>query len=421
MSRVYRSQNPNHIFNTRAEIIDHLLAKTQSNQGGKTGTELELFVTTPEGLPPTFDQIEMLFEHIAAHVPDAKMAMEKGRIVGLSLPQIGDISLEPGGQVELCTPPCADLESLSNSNRQLRHLLDMAAGFFDLRVTGAGHQPAFLQADDMPRSRFHAYYAYCRTEYGDKAEALIDTMKSCCGLQVNLDPMGDEFHEIYRALLLVDVAESLATRSTRQQRLHDTYAALAPEQLTPVFEALSATDNETVVGHMVDRLLQLKIPFVPDAEAAEGFRATKEVFGRTPRVGDLLHAGKLTTEILDNALSLQLTMPNLRRHGVLETRAPDSMDDIKTLDNTVALYHGFAYDARKRAQLLVDFNGIKPEKLKNVFLHRFDLPAKALMAQDIGGGKTVADLVTAVRAEMPQPQAKPAPHARQRRDQKGLG
>src|SRR5690606_30323454 len=151
-----------------------------------------------------------------------------------------------GGQVELCTPPCADLETLSASNRRLRQLLDTAAGFFDLRVTGAGHQPAFLQADDMPRSRFHAYYAYCRTEYGDKAEALIDTMKSCCGLQVNLDPMGDEFHEIYRALLLVDVAESLATRSTRQQRLHDTYAALAPEQLTPVFEALSATDNETV-------------------------------------------------------------------------------------------------------------------------------------------------------------------------------
>lgn len=421
MSRVYRSQNPNHIFNNRAEIIDHLLAKTQSNQGGKTGTELELFVTTPEGLPPTFDQIEMLLEHIAARVPDARTAMEKGRIVGLALPHIGDISLEPGGQVELCTPPCADLESLSDSNRRLRQLLDAAADFFDLRVTGAGHQPAFLQADDMPRSRFHAYYAYCREQYGEKAEDLIDTMKSCCGLQVNFDPMGDAFHEIYRALLLVDVAESLATRSPRQQRLHDTYATLAPEQLTPAFETLAATDNETVVGYMVDRLLQLKIPFVPDAEAAEGFRATKEVFGRTPRVGDLLHAGKLTAEILDNALSLQLTMPNLRRHGVLETRAPDSMNDIQTLDKTAARYHGFAYDAQKRAALLASFNNIEPEKLKDIFLRRFDLSEKALMAQDIGGGKTVADLVAAVRADMPEPQAKPAQLVRKRKNQKGFG
>ena len=124
--------------------------------------------------------------------------------------------------------------------------------------------------------------------------------------------------------------------------------------------------------------------------------------------------------ILDNALSLQLTMPNLRRHGVLETRAPDSMDDIKTLEDTAARYHGFAYDAQKRAHLLANFHDVAPEKLKEVFLNRFALTEKALMAQDIGGSKTVADLVMAVRADMPQPQAKPAAHARQRKNQKGL-
>lgn len=47
MSRVYHSANPNHIFNSRAEIEEHLLAKVSKNAGGKIGTELELFVTTP--------------------------------------------------------------------------------------------------------------------------------------------------------------------------------------------------------------------------------------------------------------------------------------------------------------------------------------------------------------------------------------
>ena len=421
MSRVYHAQNPNHIFENRSEIESHLLSKVHASQGGKTGTELELFVTTPEGHPPTFDQIEMLLDNIALSVPGATRMAEKGRIVGLDLPNIGDISLEPGGQVELSSKPCKDLAELESSNKTLRMLLDKAAAFLDLHVEGTGHKAEFLQADDMPRSRFHAYYAYCHEQYGKKAQPLIDTMKSCCGLQVNVDPMGDKFHEIYRALLLTDVAESMATRSERQQRLHETYAKVAPEQMTPVFEALDARDNETVVAHMVDRLLTLRVPFVPDASAAEGFRPAREVFGKTMTVGDFLSAGKLTTEILDNALSLQLTMPNLRRHGVVETRAPDSMDDLPTLMKTAAQYHRLTYDDTARGALLQDFAGVDQDRLRVAFLSRFDMDGKSLMAFDIGGGKTVGDLVSAVRGTdaAPAPQAAAAFKARIQHPQQG--
>jgi len=407
MSRVYHAQNPNHLFQNRAEIETHLLGKIHASQGGKTGTELELFVTTPEGRPPSFDQIEMLLENIALSVKGAQLSQEKGRIIGLNLPDIGDISLEPGGQVELSTKPCTDVAELERCNRALRDLLERACKFLDLHAEGAGHKPAFLQAEDMPRSRFHAYYDYCHEQYGKKAQPLIDTMKSCCGLQVNVDPMGDKFHEIYRALLLTDVAESLATRSARQKRLHETYASVAPEQMTPLFEALEARDNETVVRQMVDRLLTLRVPFVPDPSAAEGFRPARAVFGKTMTVGDFLAEGKLTTEILDNALSLQLTMPNLRRHGVLETRAPDSMDDIGSLMKTAAQYHRMTYDDTARSALLSGFAGVDSDRLRTAFQTRFEMDEKTLMAFDIGGGKTVGDLVFAVRA----PQPSPAPEA----------
>lgn len=398
MSRVYHAQNPKHLFTSRLEIENHLLAKVHASQGGKTGTELELFVTTPEGRPPSFDQIEMLLENIAQSVKGAQLAQEKGRIVGLVLPEIGDISLEPGGQVELSTKPCTDMAELERCNRDLRDLLERACAFQGLHAEGAGHKPEFLQAEDMPRSRFHAYYDYCREQYGKKAQPLIDTMKSCCGLQVNVDPMGDKFHEIYRALLLTDVAESFAARSERQKRLHDTYASVAPEQMTPLFDALSARDNETVVRHMVDRLLTLRVPFVPDAGAAEGFRPARAVFGKTMTVGDFLAEGKLTTEILDNALSLQLTMPNLRRHGVLETRAPDSMDDMGALVKTAAQYHRMTYDDGARAALLAGFAAVDADRLAVAFQTRFEMDEKTLMRFDIGGGKTVGDLVAAVRA-----------------------
>jgi hypothetical protein len=354
MSRVYRSADPQHIFRSAQEIEEHLLSKIQKSTVAKIGTELELFVTGPEGLPITFDQVEMLLEHLAEQFDGVRQVTEKGRIVGLAIPELGDICLEPGGQVEIATVPCNDLTQLDHVNRVLRDTLDQAAAFFGLKVTGTGHMPSFLQAGDMPRSRFHAYYRYCRHEHGAKAEELIKTMKSCCGLQVNLDPLGEQFHEVYRALMLIDLAVVHSEESTRRDRFRATYTTLFPEQTKPILEALTETSNEGVVHHIVDRLLTLKVPFVPDA-SPEGFKSTLDVFGHAPRVGELLKAGKLTAEILDNSLSLQLMGPNLRRHGVLETRAPDSLNSTDELMRLSAIYQKYAYDAEARTVLLQKF------------------------------------------------------------------
>ena len=156
MSRVYHSADPDHIFRSRHEIEEHLLAKTVKNAGSKIGTELELFVTTPEGRHLTFDQVEMVLEHIAGQFPGTLAATEKGRIVGLSIPDVGDVCLEPGGQVELSTKPCKDIAELESMNTLMRSALEKTAAFFDLRVEGRGHKPEFLEAEDMPRSRFAA-------------------------------------------------------------------------------------------------------------------------------------------------------------------------------------------------------------------------------------------------------------------------
>lgn len=413
MSRVYRPAQPDHVFQSRAEIEEHMLSKVTSNIGGKIGTELELFVTSPEGLPITFDQVEMVLEHLAAQFPGAVAGQERGRTVALSIPNVGDVSLEPGGQVELSTKPCKDMAELEDMNRILRAALDKTAAILDLRVAGQGHMPSFLEAEDMPRSRFAAYCEYLRGVHGAKADDLIDTMKSCCGLQVNVDPMGENFHEIYRALMLADVAHSLSQRTERQERLHETYAKLVPAQMTPLFEALEARNNEQVMQHIVDRLLTLKVPFIPD-NSAEGFIATEKVFGATPTVGGLLEKGALTTQILDNALSLQLTMPNIRRHGVVETRAPDSPATTDKVMEVATVYGRFAYDAEARKALLDDFSGIAPDKMKAAFLSRFD--DADIAAADIGGGRTVADLIAAVEGvkNISAPQASPSVSSRRR-------
>ncbi len=409
MSRVIRTGG-NAVLRSRAEVELYLLAKAEKNTSGVIGTELELFVTTQEGKPISYAQIEKLFEHIAAKT-GAEKSVEGGHVVALHMPDVGDVCLEPGGQVELSTKPCETLDELEEANKTLRAALDEAATHFGLRVKGQGHMPSFLQAEDMPRSRFAAYYGYCRHEIGAAAEDLIKTMKSVCSLQVNVDPMGKDFHNIYRALLLLDVAAAFNQASERRERLDKTYAPYFGAQTQPVFEALGAKSNAELVPPLVDRLLTLKVPFIPD-NSPEGFKSTIDVFSKPPTVGELLDKGQLTKEILDNALSLQLTPPNLRRHGVVETRLLDSVDTTEDVMRVARRYREAAYSEMDRARLLKRFKKADPDLLRAAFNARGQMPRKKLMEMDIGGGLKAGNLAVEAESFMPRGAASSAPCAK---------
>lgn len=397
MSRLVRSAHPQTVFTTRSEIEDYFHAKVARNTKGLIGTELELFVFDAQNRPLHPQETAKFILAIQPFFENSTAITENSLAVGLHLPDVGNISLEPGGQVEMSTVACANLEELETFNTHLLNSLKQVTQDQGLILEGRGHKQEFLEAPDAARSRFAAYYRYCRDQHGEPANDLIKTMKSVCGLQINLDPMGKDFHEIYRALLLVELGHHFETRSVRQQRLQETYANLFPEQVTPMFNALAARDNETLIRMIVDRFLTLKVPFLPDATKPEGFVSTLDVFKEPPRIGDLLEQGLLTQEVLDNCLSLQMTMPNLRGSGVVETRAPDSTDCVGELMQTAAHYHGFAYDTPKRQMLLKDFKGIDPDKLQNAFDKRFSHSANDSALMDIGGGKTVGDLIVATQ------------------------
>ncbi len=403
MSRVMRSQQPQRLLTTPAAIENHLLAKVQKATAGLIGLEQEMFVTTAAGDPPGFDAIERVLMHMGQAL-NATPLSEKGRVIGLVIDGLGDVCLEPGGQVELSSAPYADLDSLMERQERLMQALESAAADQGLRVKGAGHLPAFKGAAMMPRSRFAAYAAYCRAAHGDdKAEALLDTMKSCTGLQVNVDPMGPDFHKIYRALMLVELAGVFRDRTVRQQRFAETYAPLFPLQVTPLFNAVAARSNRQVVRLIIERLLTLNVPFVPDVASPEGFLPSADVFGYTPTMGELMMAGRLTVELLDNALSLQMTMPNLRRHGVVETRAPDTPATMAEVRSVAARYHRAAYDPAVRQALLGEFKDVGSVALEAAFNQRFNLPQAAFEVLPVGGGLTVGDFIRRVDSLTAEP------------------
>lgn len=397
MSRVIHTGS-DAILHSRDQIEQRLLAKAKANTQPLIGTELELFVTTPDHKPITFAQVQQLFEKLAASFKGVRKLTEQDHIVGLQIKDVGDVCLEPGGQVELSTKPCRDLQELESVNRSMREALDTTAAALGLTVKGEGYNPTFMNAEDMPRSRFRAYYRYCHHEIGRAAEDLIKTMKSSASLQVNVDPLGDKFHEIYRALLLVDVGNAFNAASGRQARLAQTYDPYFSEQTEPLFAALKVRSNEELVRLVVDRLLTIRVPFVPD-RSPEGFKSTIDVFGNPPTVGALLEKGLLTEELLDNTLSLQLSLPNFRRDGVLETRAHDSVNTAEDLMATARAIRNAAYNEAARTDLLKRFKDVDPDLLRAAFAARGTLPKDKLMSLGIGGGLTVGDLAAPALAE----------------------
>ena len=415
MSRVIRSGEAATILTSAADVQAHLLAKVAKATAGLIGLEQEMFVTTADGNPPAFGLIEAVLSHMADNLPQARLLTEGSHIVGVTSPVVGDVCLEPGGQIELSCAPSKGLSDLQERQQALYDALVAAATAQGLRVQGAGHLPSFIGAPMVPRSRFAAYAQYCRDTHGaEKAEALLDTMKSCTGLQINVDPMGEDFHKIYRALMLVELTETFSTnQSERKQRFSNTYAPLFPQQVTPMFNAVAARDNSALMGMIVERLLTLRMPFVPDPDSAEGFLPSAQVYGATPSVGELMEKGVLTTDLLDNALSLQMTMPNLRRHGVVETRSPDTPSDMATVFTLAERYHRAAYDVAARDRLLAVADKVDAGLLAAAYAARYTCDQAALVQMPVGANLKLSSMLAAVNDVLDEP--KMAPSARAQR------
>ena len=414
MSRVIRSGEAATILKTPSDVQAHLLAKVAKSTAGLIGLEQEMFVTTASGQPPAFALIEGVLTHMAAAMPQARLLTEGKHIVGVTSPVLGDVCLEPGGQIELSCAPSQNLVEMQARQTALHDALVAAASAQGLRVQGAGHLPSFIGAPMVPRSRFAAYAQYCRDTHGnDKAEALLDTMKSCTGLQINVDPMGEDFHKVYRALMLVELAETFTTLdSQRKQRFSNTYAPLFPQQVRPMFNAVAARDNRMLMDMIVERLLSLRMPFVPDPDSAEGFLPSAKVYGVTPSVGELMAKGVLTTDLLDNALSLQMTMPNLRRHGVVETRSPDTPSDMATVFKLAARYHRAAYDVAARDRLLVIADKVDASQLAAVYDARYTGDAAHVMSMQVGVDFKLSDMLAQVDKALDQPKQSNQPQLR---------
>lgn len=137
---------------------------------------------------------------------------EGGKIIGL-LKDGANVSLEPGGQLELSGAPLETIhETCDEVNEHLREVQsvadDIGAGFIGL---GAAPEWSFEQMEMMPKGRYRLM-----TDYMDRVGSMGKTMMyRTCTVQVNLDfeSESDMVQKLRVAVALQPVATALFANS----------------------------------------------------------------------------------------------------------------------------------------------------------------------------------------------------------------
>lgn len=200
---------------THAQLADYLASGCKPKDEWRIGTEHEKFGYCKDTLKPLpYDgarSIKAILEGLRDRYGWAPV-LEGGNIIGLEKDG-ANVSLEPGGQLELSGAPLRSIhETCDEVNVHLREVQSVAdeigAGFI-----GLGAAPIWWQAEmpAMPKGRYALM-----TDYMDKVGTMGKTMMyRTCTVQVNLDFASepDMVKKLRVALALQPVATALFANS----------------------------------------------------------------------------------------------------------------------------------------------------------------------------------------------------------------
>ncbi len=131
----------------------------------RVGLELEQLVVRPDGMPLPYaaaqgPSIRTLLERLG-EAARLRPVVEERNLIGLE-GAVGAVSLEPGGQVELSTPPVGNLHELATLTEEFMRRLRRVGQEIGARFIEQGYQPLarLEQAEWMPKERYRIMRAY---------------------------------------------------------------------------------------------------------------------------------------------------------------------------------------------------------------------------------------------------------------------
>ena len=210
------------------QLVEYLSDGCKPREAWRIGTEHEKFGYCKDTLKPLPYEGERSIRVMLEGLRDRHgwaPVEEKGKLIGLEKDG-ANVSLEPGGQLELSGAPLETIhETCDEVNQHLREVKDVAddigAGFIGL---GAAPIWTHEQMDLMPKGRYKLMNDYM-TRVGSMGRVM---MRRTCTVQVNLD-FGSEADMVQKmrvALALQPVATALFANSPFFEGKPNSYKSL---------------------------------------------------------------------------------------------------------------------------------------------------------------------------------------------------
>lgn len=173
---------------TKKDLVDYFISGNKDIKNTKIGIEIEGFACNPNTLEPISK--EEVFKLLNFLPPEKwKKIYEDGKLKML-VSSIGNITLEPGMQIEFSSSPETDLNTLEANYKSYLHDIREACYKLNLAMFAMGSHP-FLSPDNIPflgGERYSFMYNYM-AKVGSLGRHM---MKTTTTLQGNFDYISEE-------------------------------------------------------------------------------------------------------------------------------------------------------------------------------------------------------------------------------------
>jgi len=337
-------------------------------------------------------------------------------IVGVNVPGLVSIVPEAGHQFEFSCSVCESVDDVAEKNEDIYRATMAVAERLGYVAVFKGHVPGFAEKSDiMARSRaleWKRYYESDRFTETDRS-VLRETQNGTASVQFTVDAGGENFDEFFRALLLIEPAlTAYYANSDRSYIGIRSYGKIIPSQVEPVVEAWLAKTPRQALEAIVDRLMRIDVPFIPDPEHPGLYRAEAFRGSRPPCVEEIMEEGRLNEKMLNNICGFFYTRPALKNfaQALIEVRGVDSQGDPQTIADIARRICALVYRDDVRKKLLRDYDYLTCSDIQR--LHKASVSVgKGAASQIRIAGKTFASFVADIlhRSEAPRSLSKIVP------------
>lgn len=363
-------------FQTKKEIVAHVLKNVLANHNRMLGTEWEMFFVDGKGKAITraagqkaFTEFNRVFiqQGYGAVYTHEQAVNGRRTITGLDINGLGLITPEMGHQWEFSCSTSSNPGEIRGKNQAFFLAAHEVAKRLNYVPLFQGHVPGYsASTEGSYRSRSVQWRKYYDRRFGIKADFVREGLEATASTQVTIDSGAENFHEFFRALLLIEPAFTL--HYANSDRPHIGMHRLPGAYMNPVIDVWNAHDTQEALEVIVDRLMKVEVPFLPDTEHPSLYKAEILSSNRSPTIQDLMQLGRLNEEALNNASGFFLARPAFRKPslGLIEMRGVDSQPTPDKVAEVAARVASLVYDDTARRRLLADYAHLQTKHIKTL-------------------------------------------------------